>query len=103
MMILMILMSPRRWHEGTAAASESRLHLYAACQSYLPKACLDFSTLVHCAVDDEACSADMVCLSEEAQWLRAACERNRARIIAEVCAAMRVRVPTVQVVRRCRC
>ena len=31
-----------RWHAG-----ESRLHLYAACQSYLPKACLDFSTLVH--------------------------------------------------------
>ena len=80
-----------RWHEG-----ESRLHLYAACQSYLPKACLDFSTLVHCAVDDETCSADMVCLSEEAQWLRAACERNRARIIAEVCASAGVRVPTVQ-------
>lgn len=84
-----------RWHEG-GAASESRLHLYAACQSYLPKACLDFSILVHCAAEVETCKADVVCVSDEAQWLRAACERNRARIIAEVCASMGVRVPTVQ-------
>lgn len=75
--------------------SDQTIHLYAVCQSYLPKACLDFSTLVHCAVDDKDCKADTVCLSGEAQWLRAACERNRARIIAEVCASIGVRVPTV--------
>lgn len=75
--------------------SDQTIQLYVACQSYLPKACLDFSTLVHCAVDDKDCKADMVCLSVEAQWLRGACERNRARIIAEVCASIGVRVPTV--------
>jgi hypothetical protein len=70
--------------------------MYAVCQSYLPKACLEFSTLVHRAVDDPECTAEMVCLSEEAQWLRAACERNRARIIAAVCKSLRIAVPTIQ-------
>jgi hypothetical protein len=78
-----------RWQTAT-------VQMYAVCQSYLPKACLEFSTLVHCAVDDPDCTAEMVCLSEEAQWLRAACERNRARIIAEVCKSMGIRVPLVR-------
>ena len=44
---------------------------------------------------EDACSAGCVCLSEEAQWLRSACARNRGRIIAEVCARMKISVPTV--------
>lgn len=77
-----------RWHEG-------RLRLYVACQSYLPKACLEFFALVHSAIEDEGCKASTICLSAEAQWLRSACRRNRERIIAEVCASVGVRVPTV--------
>lgn len=79
-----------RWHEGV---KENKLCLYAACQSYLPLACLEFADMVHKLED--ACTADCVCLSEEAQWLRSACARNRARIIAEVCARMKINVPTV--------
>ena len=78
-----------RWQSAT-------VQLYAVCQSYLPKACLEFSTLVHHAVDDPDCTAEMVCLSEEAQWLRAACERNRARIIASVCKSIGVSVPVIR-------
>jgi hypothetical protein len=36
-----------------------------------------------------------VCLSEEAQWLRTACARNRARLILRVCEAVGLRVPTM--------
>ena len=80
-----------RWHEGLG---QSRIQLYVVCQSYLPKACLEFADMVHRA--GNLCTADCVCLSEEAQWLRTACSRNRARIIAEVCARMGVKVPTVE-------
>jgi len=79
-----------RWHEGV---NENKLCLYVACQSYLPLACLEFADMVH-KIED-ACTAGCVCLSEEAQWLRSACARNRARIIAEVCARMKISVPTV--------
>jgi hypothetical protein len=75
-----------RWQSAT-------VQMYAVCQSYLPKACLEFSTLVHRAVDDPECTAEIVCLSEEAQWLRAACERNRARKIAGVCKSLGISVP----------
>jgi hypothetical protein len=78
-----------RWQAAT-------VHMYAVCQSYLPKACLEFSTLVHCALDDPQCTAEMVCHSEEAQWLRAACERNRARIIAKMCKSIGIDVPTIR-------
>ena len=81
-----------RWHEDVM--QRSRIQLFVVCQSYLPKACLEFADMVH-QVED-ACSVDAVCLSEEAQWLRTACSRNRARVIAEVCARMGVRVPTVE-------
>ena len=84
-----------RWQSAT-------VQMYAVCQSYLPKACLEFSTLVHRAVDDPECTAEMVCLSEEAQWLRAACERNRARIIASVCKSLGIRVPVIRDYRASR-
>jgi hypothetical protein len=83
-----------RWQSAT-------VQMYAVCQSYLPKACLEFSTLVHRAVDDPECTAEMVCLSEEAQWLKAACERNRARIIAAVCKNLGIRVPVIRDYRAC--
>jgi hypothetical protein len=84
-----------RWHRGLMrlGRSESRLCMYVVCQSYLPLACAEFCDMVH-RVED-GCTAGYVSLSEEAQWLRTACGRNRARIIAEVCADMGLRVPTV--------
>ena len=87
-----------RWHEGQAR--ESKLCLYMACQSYLPKACLEFADMVH-RIED-ACSVGCVSLSEELQWLRNACARNRARLIAEVCEAMGIRVPAVDDYCACR-
>jgi hypothetical protein len=71
--------------------NETRLELFAACQGYLPQACADFADMVHRA--GGGCTAGYICLSEEAQWLRAACARNRARILARVCAHLGVRVP----------
>jgi hypothetical protein len=76
------------WHKSTR---DNRLCLYVVCQSYLPKACLEFAELVHQVGD--ACTAGSICLSEETQWLRTACSRNRARLIAEVCGKMGIRVP----------
>jgi hypothetical protein len=73
---------------------DSRLCLYVVCQSYLPRACFEFADMVH-RIDD-ACTAGCVALSEEAQWLRNACSRNRARLIAEVCSEMGIRVPMVE-------
>jgi hypothetical protein len=78
------------WHHGTR---ENKLCLYVVCQSYLPKACMEFAGMVHRA--GEICTAGCVCLSEELQWLRTACARNRARLIAEVCKKMKIKVPTV--------
>jgi hypothetical protein len=77
------------WLHGTR---ESRLCLYVVCQSYLPKACIEFADMVHRAGD--MCTAGYVCLSDEAQWLRTACSRNRARLIADVCQKMNIKVPT---------
>ena len=42
-----------------------------------------------------SCTAGCVCLSEELQWLRSACSRNRCRLIFDVCKAMGLRVPTM--------
>jgi hypothetical protein len=81
-----------RWHEGMM--HESRLCLYVVCQSYLPRACLEFADMVHRLED--ACTGGCVSLSEEAQWLRAACSRNRARLTAEVCQRMGIRVPLME-------
>ena len=72
---------------------DGRLQLFAACQSYLRAACAEFAGMVHRA--GEGCTAGFVCLSEEAQWLRAACARNRARILAAVCGELGIRVPYV--------
>jgi hypothetical protein len=68
-----------------------RLCIYMACQSYLPKACLEFADLVRDLGD--ACSSWDILHSEEAQWLRHACARNRARILAMVCEGMGLRCP----------
>lgn len=81
-----------RWNEGLV--HESRLCLYVVCQSYLPKACIELTDMVHQLED--ACSVGCVSLSEEVQWLRNACARNRARLIAEICAEMDLRIPVVQ-------
>jgi hypothetical protein len=78
------------WHHGTR---ESKLCLYVVCQSYLPKACMEFADVVHRA--GELCTAGCVCLSEELQWLKNACVRNRTRLIADVCSKMNIRVPTM--------
>jgi hypothetical protein len=81
-----------RWNE--CKGRESRLCMYVVCQAYLPKACLEFADMVHRL--EEACTVGCVCLSEEAQWLRTACARNRARLIAEVSEHMGLRVPLVE-------
>jgi hypothetical protein len=78
------------WHHGTR---ENKLCLYVVCQSYLPKACMEFADMVHRAGD--ICTAGCVCLSEELQWLRTANTRNRARLIVEVCKKMKIKLPTV--------
>ena len=75
-------------------AESQRLHLYVACQSYLLPACAEFAHMAHQAAP--RCAAAFICLSDEAQWLRSACARNRARIIARVCAHMGLRVPLVR-------
>ena len=79
---------------GEEPQRTKRLCLYVVCQSYLPDACLEFMDLVR-RLPDSACNAGCVSLSEEAQWLRGACARNRARLIARVCERMGLRVPTV--------
>lgn len=71
--------------------ADARLEVFAICQSYLPQACADFADMVHRA--GGGCSVGFVCLSEEAQWLRSACARNRARILARVCAQLSLRIP----------
>ena len=80
----------QHWHRSTR---ENRLCMYVICQSYLPKACLEYADLVHQV--GEACTAGAVCLSEETQWVRMACARNRARLICEVCSALGIRVPVM--------
>lgn len=65
--------------------------LYVVCQSYLPKACLEFADMVRDLGD--SCAASEIHHSEEANWLRQACSRNRARVIATVCREMGIKVP----------
>jgi hypothetical protein len=74
-------------------AESQRLQLYVACQSYLPQACAEFSEMAYRA--GKRCAVAYLCMSDEAQWLRAACARNRARIIARVSSRMGLRVPLV--------
>jgi hypothetical protein len=76
------------WHP-----TRKRLCLYAVCQAYLPKACLEFADLVRDLGD--TCSAYDVMHSEELQWLRQACARNRARLLAKACDAMGLRCPVM--------
>jgi len=72
---------------------KKRLMLYLVCQSYLPKACLEFADMVRDIGD--ACTAHDILHSEEVQWLRHACSRNRARLIAKVCESMGLGYPTM--------
>jgi hypothetical protein len=68
-----------------------RLCIYMACQSYLPKACLEFADLVRDLGD--SCTSWDILHSEEAQWLRHANTRNRARILALICHEMGLQCP----------
>jgi len=77
----------------TADTGAARLRLYIACQSYLPEAGRELARLVRSV--RSSCTAGYVCLSEEVQWLRAACARNRARLIAQVSERMGLRVATM--------
>lgn len=81
------------YHMWTQTRDGNKLILYCVCQSYLSKACHEFCEMLYKVGD--ICSASCVCLSEEVQWLRNLCSRNRARIIADVCRYMKIRVPTV--------
>lgn len=74
--------------------------LYMICQSYLPKACLEFAEMVRNIGD--ACTASDVYHSEEAHWLRQACARNRARLIASVCQQMKIRFPAMLDYNACK-
>jgi len=80
-----------RWQNTTQG---NRLCLYCVCQSYLPDACREFADTVYKL--GSSCSSGCVALSEEAQWLRSVCSRNRARVIARVCKGMGIRVPVVR-------
>ena len=80
-------------HTNPNTAGPARLRLYIACQSYLPEAARDLARLVRGVRG--AGTAGYVCLSEEVQWLRAACARNRARLIAQVSERMGLRVATM--------
>ena len=75
-------------------AESQRLQLYLACQSYLAQACAEFSEMAYRA--GGRCAVAYLCLSDEAQWLRTACARNRARIMARVASKMGLRVPLVR-------
>jgi hypothetical protein len=75
------------------SSRRGRLELYAACQSYLPLACAEFARMVFRLRG--RCLARFVAQSEEAQWLRMACARNRARLLAKVCDAVGVRAPRI--------
>ena len=77
------------------SAEDQRLHMFLACQSYLPHACAEFADMAQRAGRRARCTAAFLCLSDEAQWLRAACARNRARILAKVSEHMRLKVPLV--------
>ena len=70
------------WHP-----TKKQLCLYMVCQSYLPKACLEFADMVR-DLGDTSCTVEDVFHSEEVQWLRQACSRNRARLLAMVCKEM---------------
>jgi hypothetical protein len=82
------------FHHWVSTGHGNRLVLYCVCQSYLPKACKEFVGLVNKVSD--VCTAGSVCLSEEMQWLKNACSRNRAKIIAKVCSDLNIKVPVVK-------
>lgn len=74
--------------------------LYMVCQSYLPKACLEFADMVRDLGD--ACTASEIYHSEEAFWLRQACSRNRRRLIALVCHEMGIKCPLMLDYNACK-
>lgn len=74
--------------------------LYMVCQSYLPKACLEFADMVRDL--GEACTASEIFHSEEAFWLRQACSRNRSRLIARVCHDMGIKCPSMLDYNACK-
>jgi len=81
------------FHQWSHAHHRNKLKLYCICQSYLPTACQEFMDLVFKIGNH--CTSGEVCLSEEMEWLRSCCSRNRARLIYEVCNAMKIKVATV--------
>lgn len=81
------------YHQWLCTSRGNRLVLYCVCQSFLPRACKEFFNMAHKV--GNLCSAGSVCLSEEIQWLRTACSRNRARLIANVCDLMHINVPFI--------
>ena len=81
------------YHHWHRSSRDNRLCMYIVCQAYLPKACLEFADLVHQV--GESCTAGSICLSEEAQWLKTACSRNRCRLILQVCEEMGLHVPSM--------
>ena len=74
--------------------------LYIICQSYLPKACLEFAEMVRNLGD--SCTASDIYHSEEAHWLRQACARNRGRLIAAVCQQMKIKFPAMLDYNACK-
>lgn len=87
-------------HHCETNGQRTGLSLYVVCQSYLPKACLEFADMVRDIGD--ACTASEVYHSEEAYWLRQACARNRCRMIASVCQSMKIRFPAMLDYNACR-
>jgi len=88
------------FHVWSHVHNKNKLKLYCVCQSYLPTACQEFMDLVFKIGNH--CTSDAVCLSEEMEWLRSCCSRNRARVIYEVCKDMDIKVATVDDYQACQ-
>ena len=87
-------------HRYEENGQKTGLSLYIVCQSYLPKACLEFADMVRDIGD--ACTVSEIYHSEEAHWLRQACARNRCRMIASVCQCMKIRFPAMLDYNACK-
>jgi hypothetical protein len=87
-------------HRYEDNGQKTGLSLYIVCQSYLPKACLEFADMVRDIGD--ACTVSDIYHSEEAHWLRQACARNRCRMIASVCQYMKIRFPAMLDYNACK-
>ncbi len=88
------------WNHAKTTNDTKGPSLYIICQSYLPTACLEFADMVRDLGD--VCTTSDVYHSEEAQWLRHACARNRGRLIAEVCREMKIKFPAMVDYNACK-